>query len=148
MDILCINVIRTSEVFSKLNKQHFKNFKVTLAIAKLSKELNDYGQFVAAEERKILLKYMKKNADGTDFLLDKNNNIQIEDQSKIVDLNREMDEFHQNVLEIKSIDSKIVFTSQEGLSELTPQDIMIIDNFVEFDFPEEKVMPDETKPQA
>jgi len=147
MDILCFNVVRTAEVFSKLNRKHFKDFKLTLAIARLSKELEDHREFVTNEEKKILLKYYKKNADGTDFLFDEKGVSKIEDPKKLPDLNREMDEFHKNKLEITSIKSKIIIKDVKELNDLTPQDIMVLDPFIEFDVDDDPVEKN-TEPQA
>ncbi len=126
-----IEILGVSSLFQKLVSKHYTNFAVSYKIARAAKELDENRTFYMAEEKKLVEKYAKRDENGQ-IIIEDGNRVRFETpedgnafQEEILKLQQtEIDIFDKIIINFKDFKS--------GDMDLTPMDIVGLEEFVEF----------------
>lgn len=142
---IILHDVRTiDDTFSKLTTKRFPNFKAVLQISKAASEIKTIRKSFDDQERAILLKYMKTSEDGN-FVFNGNNLVpKSTDPKDIAKLNKELNDLHSTSVELENLKEPLMLDYNDGLLDLTPNDLIALQGLVEIVFDEPT--PEKTKP--
>lgn len=124
-------ILKVSPIFRMLSNKHYNNFSLSYKIAKASKMLEEQVTFYSEEERKIVETYALKDDDGNVKIVD-GNRINFKDKDDAIKFNNEINKLQHTEIEV--FDPIVIHLNdfRNGDFDLTPNDILALEPFVEF----------------
>ena len=125
-------ILLVAPVFASLTTKHYGNFYLSYQIAKAAKELDQHRNFYVNEERKIVETYAIKDEKTKQVKIIDGNQISFKNQDDAIAFNKEINELHNMEVEVFEPFEIKVSDLTKGDANLTPQEILLLEDFVEF----------------
>lgn len=124
-------IINVYGVFATLTTKHFNNFSVSYKIAKAAKELESHRDFYMAEEKKLVETHAVKEKDGRIKIID-GNRIEFKTPEDGIKFNEEVIKLQKTEVDVFEPFEIRVSDFKEGEMNITPREIIALEDFVIF----------------
>lgn len=130
MEITLKDIINVENVFKKLIKMHFVNYKISLKIALAYKDIDEKVKFYTDEEAKLVEDYAEKDDNGKVKLFG-DNQIHFKNPEDSIKFHEGITSLQNTKVEIFDKFSIDISDFKGDSCDLTPVDILILNDFIE-----------------